>query len=111
MHLVFLDICEILYRKLQEFNSPKIEQLKGKVEVALKESFDCAYRVNRLILLRNFLWNNGFLSARMLPGLLKQEHRTLLVSVHLLSLDKVYYMVKLYLECFRETLINVNKLR
>ena len=58
-----------------------MEVLFRKIEEAMLESFDCACKFNKLILLRNFLWNNGFLTGKALPGLLKQEHRTLLAIV------------------------------
>lgn len=47
----------------------------------------------------------------MLPGLLKQEHRTLAISVGLFSFAKAYQMMKLYIQTFKETLVNLNKLK
>jgi hypothetical protein len=73
LHLIFLEIIQEVYKQADNF--PKIRE---KIEESVIDSFDCAFRINKYILLRNFLWRNGFLSAKHLPGLHKQEHRTLI---------------------------------
>jgi len=57
------------------------------------DSYDYAVKINKLILLRNFLWNNGFLSGKSLPGLHKQEHRTLKLIIKLFPFPKSYPLV------------------
>mgnify|MGYP006897508696 CR=1 FL=1 len=73
----------------------------GKIEEAVMESYECASKFNRYVLLRNFLWNNNFLTGKTLPGLLKQEHRSLLFLTKNFPLSKVYDKIIMYLFKFR----------
>ena len=97
--------------KLAEFTIAKQKVLMGKIEEAVLESFDCAFKFNKLILLRNFLWNNGFLAGKMLPGLMKQEHRSLLVLIKRFPHKLVYDRLLMYLGKFRENVTNHDKLK
>lgn len=68
LHLVFLDIVKIIYSETKDYS-----KIREKIIEAVVDSYDCAARINKLILLRNFLWKNGFLfSNKNLPGLHKQ---------------------------------------
>lgn len=111
VHLIFLDIVEAIYVKLREFTIEKQKILMGKIEEAVLESFDCAFKFNKLILLRNFLWNNGFLAGKMLPGLMKQEHRSLLVLINNFPTRIIYDKMIMYLGKFRENIANHDKLK
>ena len=75
--------------------------MSNKIEEAVIESFDCASKFNKLVLLRNFLWNNGFLTGKTLPGLLKQEHRSIIVMNRFFPLEIVYERLVGYLEKYR----------
>lgn len=67
------------------------------------DSYDCAFRINKYILLRNFLWKNGFLSGKHLPGLHKQEHRTLDFIVKEFPFGKTYPVLKAFLKQYLAT--------
>ena len=47
----------------------------------------------------------------MLPGLLKQEHRSLLVLINRFPLNIVYDKLIMYLEKFKESIYNHDKLK
>jgi hypothetical protein len=51
------------------------------------------------------------LIGRQLPGLLKQEHRSLLVAAKLFPFKRSYKMLKIYLKHYIETLGNIKKLK
>lgn len=76
-------------------SSPKIRE---KIEESVIDSYDCAYRINKYILLRNFLWRNGFLASKHLPGLHKQEHRTLSFIIKEFPFAKIYPVLKNFLK-------------
>jgi hypothetical protein len=71
--------------------------VKEKVEESVIDSYDCAFRINKYILLRNFLWKNGFLTGKHLPGLHKQEHRTLAFILRDFPFAKIYPVLKTFL--------------
>lgn len=91
--------------------SDSYPKLRSKIEESVIDSFDCAFRINKHILLRNFLWKNGFLSAQHLPGLHKQEHRTLLFILKELPFTKVYPLLKNFLRHYLTTSLILQNLK
>lgn len=47
--------------------------------------------------MRNFLWKNGFLPSKHLPGLHRQEHRTFLFIIREFPFAKTYPLLKTFL--------------
>lgn len=61
------------------------------------DSYLEAVRINKLIILRHFLWKNGFLGGKVLPGLHKQEHRTLYLILNQFPFHKSYPLMKQFI--------------
>lgn len=78
LHVVVLETLLQLYES-QPLTNPKwLEKMLREAE----ESHDLACSFNRRVLLRLFLWKNGFFKSPKFPGLLKQE----ILSLNILTL-------------------------
>jgi hypothetical protein len=75
-----------------------LERVRTKIIESAIDSYECAVKINKLVLMRNFLWNNGFLSAKALPGLHKQEHRTLAFIVKYFPFSKTYPLLVKFMQ-------------
>ncbi len=75
----------------------KFAKVRAKVEESAIDSYECAFKINKLIFMRNFLWKNGFLFSKHLPGLHRQEHRTILFILREFPFTKIYSLLKAFL--------------